>query len=223
MNVRLALVALATLARVFDPATISAQGTVQGKLAIKEKGGKFAKDLSNAVIWLEGPTTARPTQAEIVTKDKAMVPGVLVVAPGSTIAFPNLDPFNHNVFSLSAEAAFDLGLYGRGTARSTSVHQPGIVRVYCNVHAQMGAVVVVVPSPFVARPNVDGTFLIANVPAGSYRLTAWDERGGSISERLVVSHERLADLALTIDATGFKVQPHLNKFGKPYDSDGRRY
>ena len=78
-------------------------------------------------------------QAEISTAEKAFSPHVLVLPVGSTVAFPNHDPFNHNVFSLSEEQPFDLGLYGRGEARSIKLERAGIIRVYCNVHSQMSA------------------------------------------------------------------------------------
>lgn len=203
--------------------SLAAQTTVRGKLAINEKGGKLAKDIADAVLWLDGPKTARPSQAEIVTKEKAMVPAVVVVAPGSSVSFSNLDPFNHNVFSVSPEATFDLGSYGRGNARSATFQKPGVVRVYCNVHAQMGAVVLVVESPLVTRPGTDGTFHFDNVPPGSYTLTVWHERGGRTTQKIEVGRTEGAPLSLALDASGFKPQAHLNKFGKPYENDGRRY
>ena len=101
-----------------------------------------------------------PVQAEIGTADKAFSPHVLVVPVGSTVSFPNHDPFNHNVFSLSEENPFDLGLYGRGETRSVRFTRPGIVRVYCNVHAQMSALVVVRDSP-VVRPAAERRLLHA--------------------------------------------------------------
>lgn len=220
-----AVVVLALLAGVLQPrgGPLAGQAAVRGKLAIKDKGGKLAKDVADAVVWLEGPKSARPTQVEVVTKDKAMVPGVVVLAPGSTVAFPNLDPFNHNVFSVSPEATFDLGSYGRGIARSASLQKPGLVRVYCNVHAQMGTVILVLETPYIARPGTDGAFQFDRVPPGPYTLVAWHERGGRTSERIEVSAAGQTDVALSLDASGFKAQPHLNKFGKPYDADGRRY
>jgi hypothetical protein len=87
----------------------------------------------------------------------------------------------------------------------------------------MWAVVVVVESPYVARPGADGAFRIANVPPGTYRLQVWHERGGQAARTLEVGPGGVADLAITLDASAFKHLPHLNKFGKPYDPEGRRY
>jgi len=198
-------------------------GVVRGKLNLKDRGGKSAPDLSEAVIWLEGAKGARPGQVEIATRKKELIPGVVVVAPGSSVAFPNHDPFNHNVFSVSPDAPFDLGLYGRGETRSARFDRPGIVPVYCNVHAQMWAVVVVLESPFVARPGVDGTFEFGGVPAGTYTLSAWHNRGGHTARKIEVAAGGLTGLELALDASGHRHTAHLNKFGKPYPSEGRRY
>ena len=196
---------------------------VKGNLAITEKRGKTATDVADAVVWLEGGGAARPRKAEIATEKKKFLPRVLVVTTGSSVSFPNHDPFNHNVFSLSDEDPFDLGLYGRGETRIAQFSKPGIVRVYCNVHAQMSAFVVVRDTEWFTQPAADGSFRIGPVPAGKYRLRAWHERGGETSQDLEVPAAGLANVALELDASGFKFKPHLNKFGKPYDNEGRRY
>src|SRR5687768_2550773 len=93
---------------------------VAGRVTILDKDDRTADDVGQAVIWLEGtaPAGVTPAAAEIGTSNKEFSPHVLVVTVGSTVAFPNHDPFNHNVFSLSEENPFDLGLYGRGKVRS---------------------------------------------------------------------------------------------------------
>jgi len=146
------------------------------------------------------------------------------VTAGSTVEFPNSDPFDHNVFSLSQEGLFDLGLYGRGMAKSTGFTRPGIIRVYCNVHAQMSAFVVVRDSPFYAQPGGDGSFSIGPVPPGSYTLRAWHERASELPPQTVqVGASGLSRLELQLDARGYKFVQHLNKFGQPYPTRGRRY
>ena len=190
-----------------------------------DKGDRPAEDIGQAVVWLEtgSPAPGPSVKAEIGTSDKAFAPHVLVIPVGSSIDFPNHDPFNHNVFSLSEENPFDLGLYGRGEARSVRFGKAGIVRVYCNVHAQMSAIVVVRDNPYFAQPSSDGSFTLPAVPAGSYRLHLWHERAEEVSRDVTVPAAGLGDLALELDARGYQFKPHLNKHGQPYPQQGRRY
>jgi plastocyanin len=202
-----------------------ARAAVAGRMTIMDKGDRPAEDVGQAVIWLTGadaPPPA-PVTAEITTSKKQLSPHVLVVPVGSTVSFPNHDPFNHNVFSLSEENPFDLGLYGRGEARSVRFTRPGIVQIYCNVHAQMSALVVVRDNPWFTQPQSDGTFSLASVPAGSYTLHAWHERVPQVTRQVQVPAGGIADLSLALDARGYQFKPHLNKFGQPYPQQGRRY
>ena len=123
--------------------------TVKGHLTLLDKGERQAEDVGQAVVWLATaqPVTLAPIKAEITTAETQFSPHVLVVPAGSTVTFPNHDPFNHNVFSLSEEHPFDLGLYSRGQTRSVKFDRPGVIRIYCNVHAQMSALVVVRDNP----------------------------------------------------------------------------
>jgi len=196
---------------------------VRGHLTLLEKGNRPRDDVGTAVIWLEGGAGARraPVQAEISTAEKAFSPHVLVLPVGSTVAFPNHDPFNHNVFSLSKENPFDLGLYGRGARPKTQFSRPGIVSVYCNVHAQMSAVVIAIPTPYYAISNVQGEIVIPNVNAGHYLLHIWHE--GIPPDKLdtetreVVISERNSTLgALKLPASS-PLAAHKNKYGRDYD------
>jgi len=198
---------------------------VAGRITMLDKDDRPAEDIGQAVIWLESATPAPPppVSAEIGTSEKAFSPHVLVIPAGSTVGFPNHDPFNHNVFSLSEENPFDLGLYGRGETRSVRFTRPGIVRVYCNVHAQMSAIVVVRDSPWYAQPGSDGSFSLPAVPAGAYTLHLWHERAEAVSRDLTVPAGGVGDLSLQLDARGYRFKPHLNKHGQPYPQQGRRY
>ena len=205
--------------------TAWARAAVAGRMTIIDKGDRPAEDVGQAVIWLTGAEAPRPApvEAEITTSKKELSPHVLVVPVGSTVSFPNHDPFNHNVFSLSEENPFDLGLYGRGETRSVRFTRPGIVQIYCNVHAQMSAIVVVRDNPWFTQPQSDGTFSLGSVPAGSYTLHAWHERVPEVTRQVQVPAGGLNDLALALDARGYQFKPHLNKFGQPYPQQGRRY
>lgn len=219
---------VALAATVLAPGRAGAQrgATLSGKVVVLDKGNKSATDVGQAVVWLEGArlAPAAPVAAQIVASDKELRPRVVVVTAGSSVSFPNSDPFDHNVFSLSEEGPFDLGLYGRGNAKSVQFKRPGIVRVYCNVHAQMSAFVVVRESPYYAQPGGDGTFAIGPVPAGEYTLHAWHERAAEFPSRtLQVTASGLSGLEVQLDARGYKFVQHLNKFGQPYPTRGRRY
>jgi plastocyanin len=182
-------------------------------------------DVGQAVVWLAtpSPVAVRPVHAEIGTARKELSPHVLVVPVGSTVSFPNHDPFNHNVFSLSEEHPFDLGLYGRGQTRSVKFERAGIIRIYCNVHAQMSGLVVVRDNPYYAQPSNDGSFSMPPVPPGRYQLHAWHERSVELTRDLMVPVGGVDTLDLQLDARGYKFQPHMNKFGRPYPQQGRRY
>jgi plastocyanin len=199
--------------------------TVKGHLTLLDKGDRQAEDVGQAVVWLASPQAVAPApvRAEITTAEKQFSPHVLVVPVGSTVSFPNHDPFNHNVFSLSEEHPFDLGLYSRGEPRSVKFDRAGIIRIYCNVHAQMSALVVVRDTPYYAQPSNDGSFSLPSVPPGRYELHAWHERSPEVSRELEVPAGGIDSLELELDARGYKFQPHLNKFGQPYPRQGRRY
>lgn len=209
------------------PAQVGAQGgeSVVGNVVILEKSGKRSTDLAHAVVWLEGRAarTARPVRRDIQTGTKQFVPRVLAVPIGSTVGFPNHDPFNHNVFSITEGAAFDLGLYGRGETRLTEVREAGIVRVYCNVHPRMSAFLVVRDNAHFTQPGADGSWALDGVSAGEYTLRVWHERGGESSLVVTVPPGGLQGVAVQLDARGYAYKPHLNKFGKSYDPEGRRY
>jgi len=196
-------------------------GGVAGRVEVLQKGGRKLADLSDVIVYLEGvrekPAPARTT---VMMKGKAFLPRVAVVSVGSTVEFPNQDPIFHNVFSVSGQNRFDLDLYKRPKSGSWTFQAPGVVRVYCNIHPQMSAVVVVVDNPFFSKVQPDGTFTIENVPAGRHRVKAWHERAGEASVEVAVPDKGTATAGpLRLDATAWKRQQHKNKFGKDYSSD----
>ena len=203
-------------------------GRVTGRIAILEKDNQPSPDLGDAVLYLESPaspspaTAAKPVTIEIAITDKTYAPHVVVVPVGSTVRFPNHDPFNHNVFSVSEPNTFDLGLYGRGEVKSQTFEHPGLVRVYCNVHPRMVAYVFVMENRFYAQPGSDGSFAIDNVPAGRYRLHVWHERIPSEVVKDVAAGGAEPELQVALNARGYKWQPHRNKYGRNYPTNAGR-
>ncbi|MBV9881202.1 MAG: hypothetical protein JO180_11935 [Gemmatirosa sp.] len=211
--------ALAVLAR-----AAAAQSVVAGRLSVLERPGTHTTDLDDAVVWLEpldGGHAAPPAgAAEIVMEGRQFRPAVRVVTPGSAVRFPNYDPFRHNVFSDAGPGRFDLGLYGRGESHEARVAKAGVYPVFCNVHARMVSYVVVVPTAWRAQAGADGSFQIADVPAGRYRLRAWHDRGGELTRELVVAGPRVA-ADVSLDARGWRAVAHKNKYGQDYPPDTR--
>jgi plastocyanin len=222
----LPILALAVLALVsVNAAAAQSAGVVSGRVTLLEKDDRVAQDVDQAVVWLTGPhaSAAEPATVEMATENKQFVPRLIMVPVGSTVTFPNHDPFNHNVFSLSPEQPFDLGLYGRGGAKSVTFPNSGVIRVFCNVHAQMRAIVVVRETAFATQPGEDGSFHLGEVPPGEYVLHAWHERAPEITQPIRIGAGAVAPLTLTLDARGYRFVQHKDKNGKSYGDRSRRY
>jgi len=201
---------------------------VAGRIAILEKDNKPSPDLAAAVLYLEGTgPAAAPDTLDVAINDKVYVPRVLVAPAGSTVRFPNHDPFNHNVFSVSEPNQFDLGLYGRGETKTQVFRHPGLVRVYCNVHPRMVAYLVVTANRYYAQPGADGTFALERVPPGRYRLHVWHERiAAEVIKDITVTAAGVSggggDLVINLNARGYRWQAHKNKYGRAYPTNAGR-
>jgi plastocyanin len=200
---------------------VSAQGAVTGQVSVLERPGETTTDLGNTVIYLVPTSSSRiryksDLKEQMAMQSRQFVPRVRVVTAGSTIEFPNQDPFSHNIFSNSPGASFDLGLYGRGMAKSTEFRKPGAYPVYCNIHSRMTGFIVVVATPWYTQAGADGRFSFGNVPAGTYTIHYWHERAPEQSREITVTASGLASVDAKLDARGFK-------FGKDYEASGSRY
>jgi len=175
----------------------------------------LAADLSGAVI------TVPPMHAVLQQKNKTFEPHLLVVTKGSTVDFPNRDPWFHNVFSLFNGKRFDLGLYEAGTSRTVHFDREGISYIFCNIHPEMSAVIVVLPSQYFAIPDKQGDFTIAAVPAGRYVLHVWNENAVPAALQALA---RAVDVSSSSHAVGtIRVRvttastTHKNKYGQEYE------
>ncbi|HEU4763838.1 MAG TPA: hypothetical protein VFS28_04250 [Gemmatimonadales bacterium] len=203
-------------------------GPVTGRVTVLEKHNKSAADVGQSVIWLTPvhgtAPVPRPIHAVVTAENKTFTPHVSVIPVGSTVSFPNRDGFDHNVFSLSEAAPFDLGLYERGEGKTVTFPKPGVVQVYCNIHSTMSAFVLVRDTPWFTQPSADGSFALDGVPPGDYVLHAWHERAAAEDSVTITVTVNGAEVApITLDARGFRPVAHMNKFGKPYARVGRRY
>jgi len=149
-----------------------------------------ADEFQNVVVYLQSAPAHRaaspgpsPAMAQV---RMTFVPHVLPVVKGTTVEFPNEDTVFHNVFSLSKVATFDLGRFPQGTSKSVRFTMPGVVKVFCHIHSDMSAVVVVLDNPYFATPDRQGRFAIEGIPPGEYTVVAWHERARTLSRRLRV-------------------------------------
>ena len=196
-------------------------GDIVGRVELIEKGGKKATDLSDVVVYVESSKAkAKPGKEVITMKGKAFEPHVIAVGTGTTVEFPNEDPILHNVFSVSGEG-FDLGLYKRPKSGSRTFDKPGVYTLYCNIHPQMSATVVVRDNPYFAKAAKDGSFRIEGVPSGDYKVTAFHERSGEgVGAPVKVGPNGEATATLSLDAASYKRVQHKNKFGREYGREG---
>lgn len=188
-----------------------------------DAGGRAAADLGDAVLWIEGRgPRGSAARVDMALDARQFHPRVVVVPVGSTVSFPNQDPFNHNVFSLSDPNGFDLGLYGQRETHEKRFTRPGLVRVYCNIHPRMTGFVIVRDNAWYTKPGLDGSFTIENVPPGSYTLKVWHERTPEFSQAITVPAGGLSGLEITMDASGYHEVAHKNKYGQDYGSGATR-
>lgn len=165
-----------------------------------------ATNRSPAVVYLEGaPSTHAPATRRVMVEqiDERFSPHVVAVLQGTTIEFPNRDPYFHNVFSLSRTKSFDLGRYAQGEAASITLNTPGVIQVYCQIHSDMSGYILVLENAFFTVVGESGEFLIDNVPSGEYQLVAWHARTTPIRKRVrVVNGETIhLDFVLPLDSS----------------------
>jgi hemoglobin len=194
-----------------EPEARPQRGSVSGAVKLGGLGDTLA------VVTLEplaGRRTRRTPRHRVVEqRNREFAPRLLAVPVGSTVSFPNFDPIYHNVFSRSETRPFDLGLYKSGQARELVFDREGIVRVGCNLHANMSATVVVVSAPHYAITDRRGRFFFRSLEPGRYRLRAYGERGGEpTSQEIVVT---AGDNTVNVALADAPLGPLADKFGSP--------
>lgn len=182
------------------------------------------------VVWLSPVKRSsalppvRPGRFTLVQKNRMFSPHLLVIPVGSTVAFPNEDPFFHNVFSLFNGKRFDLGLYEAGSSKQVVFSREGVSYIFCNIHPEMSAVVISLSTSLYAVPDPSGHFTVHQVPAGDYDVHVWIEgipqpALDKLSRRVHLRTGESANLNLDASAAPRSPSEHLNKFGRPYDRD----
>jgi plastocyanin len=208
---------------------VAGAATVSGRVQLVSSHDPKVRrhtDYSGVVVWLD-PASGAPVvaagvgRAQMVQKNKTFLPHVLAITVGTVVEFPNFDPIFHNAFSNYNGQIFDIGLYPPGTTKSLAFRREGVVRVFCNIHPAMSAVIVVLKSPYFATSAGNGAFEIANVPPGAYRIHVFHERAAeqtlaSLTRSIEVGAGPMELTPIEVSESGYLELPHKNKFGKDY-------
>ena len=192
------------------------------------RNGHRVKNSSQVVVWLNpvGATVPAPRQdssriPKLVQKDKSFHPPLIVIPVGGKVEFPNRDPFFHNVFSLFEGKRFDLGLYEGGTTRFVQFDKPGISFIFCNIHAEMSAVVIALATPYYAISNANGDITFPEVPPGRYDVQIF--HAAVSPETLRAAHREITLTSADSSLGTFSLaetdalSAHKNKYGRDYD------
>lgn len=192
-----------------------------------------APEAENVVVWLEPESGGvgsplhqnhvPPAQLpRLVQRNKIFEPHVLVVPVGSVVAFPNRDPFFHNVFSLFEGKRFDLGLYEAGTTRDVHFDKPGISYIFCNIHPEMSAVVIALDTPYYGISDARGQVVIAHVASGKYTLRVWYEATPPETLKAMTREVTVSEASSTLGVLRLTEAnlpaAHKNLYGRDYDS-----
>lgn len=200
---------------------------VSGKIVLGDSRAESAKkkrDDSGVVISLVSSVPAARTSsarhAQMLQKDKTFTPHILPILAGTVVDFPNADPIFHSAFSSYNGQIFDVGLYPPGENRSVLFTRPGIVRVFCNIHPTMSAVILVLTTPYFASTQKDGSFRIV-APPGDYDLGVFHERAtdqtlNALGRRITVPNDGLVLPGMVVSESGYVAGPHKNKYGHDY-------
>jgi plastocyanin len=193
----------------------SDRGAVAGRVTVRQSGR--AADPSGVVLYVVGFNEPPPTDTAAIHQDgKRFVPDLLPITAGQAVTFPNDDPVFHNVFSPSPVHKFDLGQYPKGDAKTKRFPTVGVVEVFCNIHPQMAATILVLPNRRFVRAQADGSFRLDDVPAGRWTVYAFSRRAAEpVSVPVEITAGGVADVTLALDETRSDFS-HPNKFGEKY-------
>jgi plastocyanin len=207
---------------------VSAEVTVYAAQHSSDPSNEKASPGTDVVVWLSPLQRLEPKAAasdhppyRLTQKNKQFIPHLLIVPTGTSVEFPNADPFFHNVFSLFNGKRFDLGLYESGSTRSVRFDREGISYIFCNIHPEMGAVVLALSTPFYGVSGSNGNIVIRDVPPGSYRLNVWSERAKPLKPedfpREIQISANMTNLGvIRMKAVDSTLSNHKNKFGETY-------
>jgi plastocyanin len=205
-----------------------AQETLSARIQVVEDAGKAeSSHAGNVLVWLSPVSQRAVTKPvpnhplRLTQHNKSFEPHLLVVPVGAVVQFPNRDPFFHNVFSLFEGKRFDLGLYEAGTTRNVSFDRPGVSYIFCNIHAEMSAVVIALDTPYYGISNDKGEVVIPQVPMGRYTLRVWYETALPETLDAMTREVNVTESSSTLGILEIPAGPpaaaHKNKYGMDYE------
>lgn len=209
---------------------VSAEVQIVNRAADAHSHESSRKDASNVALWLipldtqtqaAAATEPQKPAPQLVQRNKTFQPHVVVVEVGTAVEFPNKDPFFHNIFSLFDGKRFDLGLYESGSTRTVRFDRPGVSFLFCNIHAEMSAVVVAVETPYFTISDPAGRIGIPDVPPGRYEMHIWYERSLPEDLKEFTREITLTDAGKSLGVVRVAENPnfsaeHKNKYGQDY-------
>ena len=205
---------------------------VTGRVKLFRPDGSERSDNDAAIVVSLTPLATQPAAAprtrnanppSIIQRNKRFLTRVLAVEVGSLVEFPNKDPFFHNVFSLFEGKRFDLGLYEANSTKSVRFDNSGVSYIFCNIHSQMSATVVVVDTPYFVFLSAPGEFRISQLPVGRYQLNVWAERCSAeslkaVSRQITVEGASTSLETIRLQESRDLATIHTNKYGQPYET-----
>lgn len=195
-------------------ATAYADASVRGVVEVTRPEDISPSAILVYLVGFDEAASSKPVEVKQV--GKKFVPDLIAVAAGGTVSFPNGDPFLHNVFSPTNERTFDLGSYKQDDTRTRTFPKRGVIDVYCNIHPEMSATLVVLPNTRYAFVDASGHFQIDHVPPGAWTLFAFSRRAVQpISQKLTVGADGVVDVKFKLDEVK-KDFTHTNKYGEKY-------
>ena len=205
--------------------SLAQESTVRGVIKVlSSKGGSAPSEVAVWLTNLDQKELAPPgPMVRLLQKDKRFTPHMLVVTVGTPVEFPNHDPFFHDVFSIYHGKPFDLGLYESGAVRKVKFSEVGVSYIFCNIHPAMSAVVIALTTPHFATVASDGSFQLAHVPPGRYKIEVWSEQADqteltSVAREVSVNAGDNVLPAITLHSIESS-KSHLNKYGEAYSRD----
>lgn len=200
-------------------------GQLAGSVIVKRNGRPMAGAATflnqTVVAWRpdSAPAVSPMEERVITTRSSRFFPQTMAVTSGTSVRFPNRDSIEHNVFSLTPGHQFDVGMYGEGEGVSNRFDGTGVVELFCNIHPNMAAFVLVLDTPFFVSPNADGRFDLSGLPEGPGELLVWNYRAEEPFQRVALTLDGAAELPdISVDITRPAVPQHTNKHGEPYRS-----